>query len=335
MSKRHVVVRLNKSTFPVIEEERKILSSINAEVIEIEGASDEEIISNAKEADAIMIVSAYLRDNVIRQLPDLKIISRLGIGYDKINIDEATKQGIVVTNVPDFCTDEVADHTIALMLAVARQLKEQDTCMRQGKRHDDIKNVHKLSSQKLGIIGFGRIGKAIAKRAKGFGMQILAFDKMLTKETAQAEGVELVDFDTILSESDFLSLMCPLTTDTREMLKMKEFKKMKPSAVLVNTGRGDLINESDLVEALKTKVIRYAALDVFSGIPVLSENGFPVTHPFFELENVLLSPHAAATSNEAFSDVKVRGAQAVVDVLSGKYPKYIVNPDVQPKIKLT
>jgi len=314
------------------QEEKQILSQIDADLIEIEGASDEEILSACMNADAIMIVSAYLHGTVIRKLKNLKIISRLGTGVDKIDVEEATRQGIIVANLPDFSTDEVADHTMTLLLAVARKLKYHDTMIRQGLRQLDLKDMHRLSVLTLGIVGFGRIGKAVAKRAKSFGMKLLACDPAVTPEEARREGAEKVELEAILKQSDYLCLLCPLTAATREMIKMEELQKMKPTSVLVNTGRGELVNEYDLAEALQTGIIRYAAMDVFGKLNVFSENGFPVDHPYFSLDNILLTPHIAALSEESAANARTGGAMAVVEALSGKIPEHIVNPHYKQKL---
>jgi D-3-phosphoglycerate dehydrogenase len=333
MKKKFIVARLNARTFPIGEEERQILSLIDADIVEIEGGTDEEILSACRDVDAIMIISAYLHGTVIRELKKLKVISRLGTGVDKIDVEEATRQGILVTNLPDFSTNEVADHTMALLLSVARRLKYHEALMLQGQKPTSVEGMHRLSVQKLGIIGFGRIGKAVAKRAISFGMKVLIYDPMISSEVAQNEGVERVDFETILQESDYLSLLCPLTSSTREMIKKEELKKMKPTSVLVNTGRGELVNENDLAEALKAGIIHYAAIDVFGGINVFAEGGFPVEHPFFSLNNILLTPHVSALSEESFAFARSGGAMAVVDALSGKIPVHIVNPIVLTGIK--
>jgi D-3-phosphoglycerate dehydrogenase len=328
MSRKFIVARLNARTFPMSGEEKQILSLINADIIEIEGATDEEILSACSDVDAIMIISAYLHGTVIRELKNLKVISRLGTGVDKIDVEEATRQGIVVTNLPDFSTDEVADHTMALLLSVARQLKYQEVMIRRGQRQPETKDLHCLSVLTLGIIGFGRIGKAVAKRAKSFGMKILVCDPAVLPEEARREGAEKVGFEVILKESDYLSLLCPLSSSTREMIRMDELKKMKPASILINTGRGELVNEYDLAEALRNGIIRYAAIDVFGGFNVFAENGFPVDHPYFLLDNVLLTPHVAAISEESMARSKRDGALAVVDILSGKTPEHIVNLEV-------
>ena len=295
-----------------------------------EGASDEGALAACRDADAILIISAYLHAEVIRELKSCRIISRIGTGVDKIDIAEATRKGIIVNNLPNAFTDEVADHTLALLLAAARKIKELDRDMRLGRKPVSIAGFHRLSAQTVGIIGFGLIGRAVAKRCRAFGLTVLANDPCLTAEQAAAEGVTIADLDTLLAESDYVCPLCPLLPSTRGMLAMPQLQKMKRTAVLVNTGRGELTNEDDLATALHEGVIRYAALDVFGCVNVFAEGGFPTSHALFNLENVLLTPHIAAASEEAGGECQRRSAQAVVDVLSGRWPEHPVNTDVTP-----
>ncbi len=327
---RFTVLRLNSLTIPPSDEERRILSAINAQIIEIEGVDDEEISSAAKNADAIMIVSSYLRTQAIRQLKKCRVICRMGTGVDKIDVEEATRKGIIVTNIPDAFTEEVADHTMALLLAAARQIKLLEGEIRKGRRTLNIPNMHRLSTQTVGIIGFGLIGRAVAKRCKAFGLRVLANDPGLTPEIAAREDVIMADLDTVLSESDYLCPLCPLLPQTRHMLAMPQFKKMKRTAVLVNTGRGELTDEDHLAKALMEGVIRFAAIDVFGIVNVFAPEGFPTSHELFKLDNVLMTPHMAAASEEALSSCKIRSAQAVADVLDGQWPRHPVNPQVKP-----
>jgi len=325
-----LVVRLNAVTFPMDAVERGILAEIDARVVEIEGATDEEILAAAREADAIMIVSAYLRGPVIEALARCRVISRLGAGVDKIDVAAATRKGIFIVNLPDFCTEEVADHTMALLLSAARRLPFFAAAMRQGRQPHDLEGMRRLSTRTLGLIGFGRIGRAVARRARAFGMRVLACDPALTDEAAAREGVSPVDFETVLAEADYLALLCPLTQETRGMFGLAQFRRMKPTAVLVNTARGELIVEDDLLTALREGIIRFAALDVYAGINVFAKGGFPTDHPLFSLENVLLTPHVAAYSRESFTESHRDGARAVVEVLTGRSPTHPVDPEVTP-----
>lgn len=324
------IIRLNSRTSPIIPEEREILSSLNAEIIELEGVTDDEIASAAKDCDALMVVSSYVRTAVIKQLAHCQIIARMGTGYDKIDVEQATRQGIMVTNLPTFCTDEVADHTMALLLAAARQLDYFQKCMRIGKGPHPMPHIHRLSTRTLGIIGFGRIGQAVAKRAAAFGMKILVVDPVLKTDEAQALGVQSADMKRALAESDYLCLLCPLSNETRQLLAMKEFRQMKPDAVLINTGRGELVNENDLAQALKEKTIRFAAVDVYSTINVFAPDGFPTDHPYFRLDNIILTPHVAALSEEAIWEQRIKSSKEVVRVLSGKWPENLVNRQIKP-----
>jgi len=323
------IIRLNSRSFPISGVERETLAAVPAEVISVEQPEDCERFA---QADAVMVVSAYLRQAQIDRLQHCRIIARMGNGTDKIDIEAAAQKGILVTNVPDFCTEEVADHTMALLLTAARQLHRYDSAMRQGKQLMDLPHIRRLSRQTLGIIGFGKIGQAVARRARSFGMRILVCDPQLRGPEPAVQEVTLTDKETILEQSDYVALLCPLTAATKQMIKMDELRKMKPTAVLVNTARGELVDENALAEALRTGVIRYAALDVFGQINVFAVEGFSTDHPFFKLDNVLLTPHVAAFSEESMVQVARDCAQSVVDVLSGVRPQHIVNPEVFDRV---
>ncbi len=323
------VLRLNAETFPMSEEERAVLADAGLKVREIEGFDAAEIIANAPEADAVMICSTYLPKEVIDHLGRCRIVSRLGTGTDKIDRAELTRRGIYLTNLPDFCTDEVADHTLSLLLYAARQLPAEMAAMRAGHRSEGL-YIRRLSRQTAGIVGFGRIARAIARRLRGFGFRILACDPHMDGAAAAELGVTPADFDAVLAEADFLCLACPFTGDNRGMIGREELAKMKSSAVLVNTARGELIDEPALAAALRRGTIRYACCDVYGGINVFAPEGFPTTHEFFSTPNLALTPHCAAYSRESMEESRVGGALAVVDVLAGRPPKHPVNPEVQP-----
>jgi D-3-phosphoglycerate dehydrogenase len=315
------VLRINADTFPVKPKERKILSGM--EIIEIEQPEECQYL---EEIDAVMIVSAYLHAPEIKRLTKCRIIARIGTGTDKIDVNQATEQGIIVTNVPDFATGEVADHTMALLLSAARRLKYYETSMRSGTRPFEVGNIRRLSVQTLGIIGFGHIGCAVAKRAQAFGLRVIVCDPGISLTQANECNVVTVDKETVLAESDYLCLLCPLLPSTRGMLAMPEFRKMKRDAILINTGRGELVNENDLAEALRLGIIAYAGLDVFGVINVFKPEGFNCNHPLFGLNNVQLTPHVAANSREALEEAHTRAAQAVADTLNGKAPAHVINP---------
>jgi D-3-phosphoglycerate dehydrogenase len=261
----------------------------------------------------------------------------LGAGTDKIDVTEATRQGIVVTNVPDFCLNEQAEHTLALLLAFARRLPFMTEAMRThnwSARHHP--GVHRLSGQTLGLVGFGASARAVAQRASAFGLRLLAWvrDPAKYRDFAGQLRVELVPLDRLLSESDFVSIHLPLCDETHHLLSAERLKCMKPTAVLINTARGAIVDEAALVALLQQRKIAGAALDVFEGIDVFALPGTPATHPLMKLDNVILTPHCAGSSVESSRESKVRGARSAADVLLGLRPTSVVNPTVVPRFPL-
>jgi D-3-phosphoglycerate dehydrogenase len=319
------ILRLNAVTSPIGPFERQALATIDAQVVEVENPED---CDRLAEIDAVMIISAYLRAETIAKLTRCHVVSRMGTGCDKIDIDELTRRGIILANVPDALTEEVADHTMALLLSVHRRLKVYEKSMRKGVRLA-LGDMRRLSTQTVGIVGFGRIGRAFAVRAKVFGVRVLVMDPVAAPDEVEALGFESADFGTILRESDYLCLLCPLTPATRGMLGMPQFRLMKPTAVLINTGRGELVNERELAQALNDGVIAYAGIDTYGDFNVFAEGGFPTDHPLFQVENVQMTPHVAAISREAMEEVVATACGAVEDVLGGRLPKFVVNPAVE------
>jgi D-3-phosphoglycerate dehydrogenase len=326
-----VVLRLNALTNPVRRQEREMLEAVGARIVEIEGETDEEILRHAAECDALMVVGAYVRTAVVEAMTRCKIISRMGTGTDKIDIPAATAKGIVVTNIPDFCTEEVADHTMALLLSAARRLDDFQRLARAGKPGTSAEfTVRRLSTCTLGIVGFGRIGKTFARRARAFGLKLLVADPYVTDEEIEAEGARRVGLDEMLPQADFLCLLCPLTPETRGMLGMEKLRRMKRGAVLINTSRGELADEDAIAQALSEGILGYAGIDVYGCVNVFSPDGFPTDHPLFHCERVTMTPHVAALSVEAMEEHRLRGTQPVVDVLAGRWPKNVVNLGVKP-----
>lgn len=324
-------VRLNANTYPVESIEREVLAHAGANLIEIEGQQPEEIVAAAQDCHALLVVSSRLPRSVIEQLRCCRVISRLGAGTDKIDVACATERGILVTNVPDFCTDEQAEHAMTLLLASCRQLPYMMDAMRRGhwtaRSHPD---VHRLAGQTLGLIGFGASAQAVAVRAAAFDLRLLAWVRNPEKYDLAAErlGVCLVSLHDVLARSDFLSLHLPLTVETKGFVTAERIAQLKPTAVLINTARGGLVDEGALISALQARRIRGAALDVFDGIDVFAEPGPPPKHPFYDLDNVLMTPHCAGSSVESSWDSKHRGARHAAMVLLGQRPDHIVNLEV-------
>lgn len=329
-------VRLNASTYPTEVAEREELSRANVMLIEIEGQRPAEILEAAADCDALLVVSSSVPRSVIEGLSHCKVISRLGAGTDKIDIDAATERGIIVTNVPDFCLNEQAEHTMALLLAFHRRLPYMIDAMRRGNwTARSHQGVHRLAGQTLGLVGFGASAQAVAGRAASFGMKLVAWVRSPEKyrELAAQYEITLMSLDQLMRQSDYVSLHVPLTAETRGLINQANLNVMKPTAAIINTARGALIDEAALICALRERKIAGAALDVFDGINVFAEPGPPPAHPFFELDNVILTPHCAGSSVESSIDSKIRGARNAALILSGQRPLFIVNPEVENALR--
>jgi D-3-phosphoglycerate dehydrogenase len=284
-----------------------------------------------------LVVSSRVPAEVIDRLTKCRVISRLGAGTDKIDVAAATRSGIIVANVPDFCLNEQAEHTLALLLAFARRLPYMMEAMEQGNWTARSHNgVHRVAGRTLGLIGFGASAQEVARRAASFGLKLLACTRSPDKyrQIAGQLGVELVVLERLLAESDFVTIHLPLTEGTRHLLDARRLALMKPTAVVVNTARGAIIDEGALVVVLRERRIAGAALDVFEEIDVFATPGTPAAHPLLELDNVILTPHCAGSSVESSLDSKIRGARHAADVLVGRWPPHVVNPEVNPRSPL-
>jgi phosphoglycerate dehydrogenase-like enzyme len=331
-------VRLNADTYPVDPGEQTELDRCGATLTAIEGQQPSEILAAAADCDALLVVSSKVPGSVIEGLTRCRVLARLGAGVDRIDVATATRCGIVVSNVPDFCLAEQAEHTLALLLAWGRRLPYMTDAMRRGDwsaRHHP--GVHRLAGQTLGLVGFGASARAVAVRARAFGLRLLAWARNPAKhvDAAHAAGCELVDLDHLLQGSDFVSIHLPLTNETRHVLDARRLALLKPTAVLLNTARGAIVDEAALVAALRDRRLAGAGLDVFEGIDVFSAQHNPARHALLELDNVILTPHCAGSSVESTRESKIRGVRHAADVLLGHWPRYVVNPEVQPRWPLT
>jgi D-3-phosphoglycerate dehydrogenase len=330
-------VRLNATTYPIEPEERQSLAMAGVDLVEVEGRHADDILAAAGDCDALLVVSSYVPASVISQLTRCRTIARLGAGTDKIDVEVATQCGIVVSNVPDFCLGEQADHTMALLLSFARRLPYMQDAMRKGhwtaRQHP---GVHRIAGQTLGLIGFGASAQAVARRAAVFGLQLLAWTRSPANYSATAAGlgVTMVSLDELLDRSDFASIHLPLNTQTRHLLGAPQLARLRPSAALINTSRGAIIDEAALIACLQRRAIAGAALDVFETLDVFAPTGAAPQHPLLELDNVIATPHCAGSSVESTHESKLRGAQHAIAVLNGLWPAYIVNPEVVPRFPL-
>lgn len=290
--------------------------------------SREELISKVKDKDGLLcLLTDRIDSEVMDSAPSLKVISTYSVGYDHIDIEAATKRGIYVTHTPGVLTDAVAEFTIGLLLAVTRKILDADRTIRTGQWNKPWNPFFltgpELKGKTLGIIGMGRIGRAVAEKIKGFGMKIIYYDIYRNEKAEKELGVEYKDLETVLKESDFVSLHVPLTKETRHLIGEKELRMMKSSAYLINTARGPVIDTDALVKALKEKWIAGAALDVFEQEPL------PPDHPLTKLDNIVLAPHIASATIEARQRMAELAAKNLIAVLKGEDPPALVNPEVK------
>ncbi len=262
-------------------------------------------------------------------LEKCRVIGRTGIGLDPIDVAAATARNIPVVHVPSYCENEVADHAMALLLACARKIAIYDRSVKAGTWDFAVgAPIRRLSNCTLGLVGFGKIPRKMLPRGKGFGMRVIAYDPYVKPEQVKDMDVELVDLDTLLAESDFISLHCPLTDATKGMMNAAAFAKMKDTAFVINTARGPLIDEADLVAAAKSGAIAGAGIDVRSAEPPAYPNELST------LDNVILTPHAGFYSAESLELLQVLFARYTGMVVNGKKPAGLANPKVLENVKL-
>lgn len=326
---RNLALRLNSITYPTTKDERDLYAAGGVHVEEVE-----EVDSKAellREAQALVVIAAKVRKDMISQLSHCRVIARYGAGVDNIDLDAATACGIVVTNYPEFCIRDMAEHTMALLLGLARKLLVMDTCTRTGAWDARVRiPVHRVSGQRLGLIGYGRIAQAVAARAAAFGLAVHFYDPYV-RDDGSLVSAKRVDLDELLQICDFISVHVPLTERTRHMIAEPQLRKMKPSAVLINTARGAVVDERALVRALAEGWIAGAGLDVYEELPVFSLPETVPQHPLLSMKNVILTPHSGGCSLESLDELMRGGARQLVDFLRGGKPRNVVNPEVLPR----
>jgi D-3-phosphoglycerate dehydrogenase len=319
MSRFRVVVTDDR--FGSYAEEDAVLREIDSEVEVLELGDEGQTIAGLREADAILCNLHPLTAAVIRALSRCRVISRYGVGYDNVDVEAATAAGIWVARVPDYCTEDVSDHALALLLACVRRIPFVDRRVREGGwnlRSDQP--ARRIAGKTLGIVGYGRSGRALHRKVSGLGLaRVLVCDPYLYPRDILASGAVPADLGTLLAEADFVSLHVPLTEETRGLIGGEALARMKSSALLVNTSRGPVVREAALVEALRAGRLAYAGLDVFEREPL------PADSPLLALSQVVLSDHAGYYSEESLVELKTKVAQNVVAVLKGGRPIYPVN----------
>jgi len=306
--------------YPDLHIEKRIITEAGGILIPAQCRREEEVIQKAKDAHGLLTQYAPISRKVIEALRQCRVIARYGIGVDNIDISAATQRKIVVVNVPSYCEEEVASHTLALILACARKIFLFNQAVRKGTWDWKLERpIVRLSEQKLGLIAFGKIAKMVARKARAFGFSLMGFDPYVSDKEFAAEGVRKVELDYLLKNSDIISVHAPLTQETRHMLGREEFKKMKNSSFLVNTSRGAIVDEKALHEALKEGQIAGAALDVLEEEPPAKDR------PLLKLDNVIFTPHAAWYSESSLKELRTKAATDLVRVLEGKTPQGLVN----------
>jgi D-3-phosphoglycerate dehydrogenase len=323
-----------------LDRERSLLSQFPEISVDVRGepsSSEDELIAIGHRADALLVSTREaITRRVCENIPRVKVISRYGVGLDNVNLDAATDNGIVVTHYPQYCTSEVADHAMSLLLALNRRVVELDHDLREGawsQRGAATTQILRgpvpaLRTLTLGIVGFGRIGQAVAKRAAPFGLRLLVSDPYVPDGVMTAAGAEAVSLDALLDASDLVTLHCPLTPETRGVIGAAELARMKDDAAIVNTARGPLIDLDALATVLRGRPTFRAALDVVHPEPL------PMDSPLLSLPNVILTPHAAYYSIQSVETVRNETFLAAIAVLRGVLPPTVANPDVLKRVPL-
>jgi D-3-phosphoglycerate dehydrogenase len=304
-----------------LDVEKRTLEGL-ADLVALKTKKPEEFLPQAADCDALLNTYAGpITADVMAKMPKCRIIARYGIGVDTIDLEAATRAGIIVTNNPTYCIEEVAEHTLALLLACARKIAFYDRMVRAGRWEvPPGKPIYRLAGRTLGLVGFGNIARQVAVRAAAFGMRVLYADPFVKEGPGRK-----VEMDALLAESDFVSLHPPLTPETRGMMSDQAFAKMKPSAFVINCARGPVIDTEALVRALDAKKIAGCALDTTDPEPL------PNPHPLRGRENVIIVPHAAWYSEKAMEGLQAGAPGEVRRVLSGEWPVNVVNRAVKGK----
>ena len=311
---------ITDSYHPTLDAELEELQETNADLMLEQCKTEDELIAATQDADAVMVQHAEITRGVIENMEKCRIIARYGVGFDNVDTIAATECGIMVSNVPDYCIDEVSSHAIALLMQCSRKVVQLNNSIKAGEWEYTVAvPVYKMLGQNLGIVGLGRIGSAAASKGLGLGLRVQAYDPYVSETDLD---VKFVDFGQLLETSDFISLHAPLTGETYHMFGETEFKKMKRSAFLINTARGPVVNGAALYEALKTGEIAGAGVDVTEPEPI------PQDDPLLELDNFIITPHIAWYSEESRELLQRETTRAVVAVLKGGMPRSLVNPEV-------
>jgi len=288
--------------------------------------SDDEVIENVREADAVIAGGESYSACIIERLPKLRVIARAGVGFDRVDVPAATARCVAVTITPNANHECVAEHALAMMFAAAKNILVNDRTTREGKWERQL--TEPLRGKTFGILGLGRIGRSVAVRVKALGMKVIAHEQYPNETFVREQGIELVSFDVLLARSDYLSLHCPMCPETAGIINRAALAKMKPGSTLINTARGRLVVEADLLPALRSGHLRFACLDVFEQEPTRPGN------PLFSLPNVVLAPHVAGMDWLSLENMGIESAENIVNLFYGRWPVgAVVNAELETKWK--
>ena len=320
--------------YPRMPVDDRIIKEAGGIFIKRPSKTEDELIAATKDADAVITMNQVFSKKIIDYLERCRIISSLGIAYNNIDVSAATQGGICVTNTPDFCLEEVSDHAMALLLACARKLVVFDNASKTGKWdseqapkiHALLSPMSRLRGQVVGLVGFKKIAKTLVPKVRGFGLNIIAYDPIVPDAEIKESGVEPVDFNRLLKESDYILLReIPTDSKTFHFFGEEQFKKMKPTAYFINTGRGTLVDEKALCMALIEKRLAGAGLDGLENEPPDPNN------PLFKMDNVIISAHSAYYSEQSQIDIRQAPIENILQAIYGKFPSDCVNPEVKEK----
>ena len=316
-------VMITDCKFDNFNYEKKIFQGINAKLIIAQCKTEDELISLApKDLNGLLVQYAPISRKVIEFLPQLKVIGCYGIGVDMVDLKAAAEHGIYVVNVPDYCIEEVSNHTFALLMALQRKVVAFNEMVKKqySWEFNTLKPIYCLQGKIIGVIGFGKIPQNLVKKASVFGLNMLVFDPFIDTSLGKEYPIKIVELQQLLKKSDYISIHAPLNKNTKYMISYNEFKLMKETAFIINTARGPIIDENALIDALINKKIAGAALDVVETEPIDKNN------PLLKMDNVIITPHVAFYSENSLKELQFKTAQSVADVLLGKKPKE--NPEM-------
>ncbi len=308
--------------YPDLAVERAVLEPIGAQVIGLQDRAGERLAQTARDADALLQQYAKISAPTIAALSQCKVIARYGIGVDILDVGAAHEKGIVVTNVPDYCLEEVADHSITMALTILRSIPTYAASTRRGVWHWSEWNrpIRRMRGSVFGFVGFGRIAQNMARKLQPFGFELIAMDPFVSSSLMASHGVRKVDLDELLRTSDLVDVMCPYTPQTHHLIDEKALAAMKPGALLVNCARGKIVDNAALYRALTSGHIAAAALDDVEEEPAKQADWSPSGNPLFALDNCIVTPHVAYISEDALIEARRTAAENVRAVLLGETP---------------